>query len=161
MAIQLATKSKYSHVGLVFLGDGAPFVVEAVQPVKATPLSQWVVRGEGGHYVVKRLKDAERVLTSDKIQKMKRVVGTFDGRPYDYYFEWLDKRIYCSELVWKVYDRGAGIKIGDQKKMSDFDLSHPVVQAKVHERFGDKIPLDEIVVSPADIFNSPNLETGV
>jgi hypothetical protein len=43
--------------------------------------------------------------------------------------------------------------------MVDFDLSHPVVQAKVRERFGDNIPLDETVVSPADIFNSPALET--
>jgi hypothetical protein len=159
MAIQLPTKSKYSHVGIVFLRDGAPYVVEAVQPVKPTPLRDWVARGERGHFVVKRLRDAERELTPDKIKKMKQIAHAFDGREYDYYFEWTDKRIYCPELVWKVYDRGADIKVGASRTMIDFDLSHPVVQAKVRERFGDNIPLNEKVVSPADIFNSPALET--
>lgn len=158
-AIQFATKSQYSHVGIVFVRDGDPYVVEAVQPVKTTALAQWVARGERGHYVVKRLKDAERLLTPDKIMKMKQIAGTFSGRDYDYYFEWSDDRIYCSELVWKVYDRGADIKVGDQKKMSDFDLSNPVVRAKIQQRFGENIPLDETVVSPADIFKTPMLKT--
>ena len=34
LAIQLATKSPYSHMGIVYLRDGKPFVFEAVQPVK-------------------------------------------------------------------------------------------------------------------------------
>jgi hypothetical protein len=37
--------------------------------------------------------------------------------------------------------------------------SHPAVQAKVRERYGDGVPLDEIVVSPAAIFDAPDLET--
>ena len=42
-AIQLATKSPYSHMGIVYLRDGKPFVLEAVQPVKLTPLDEWIV----------------------------------------------------------------------------------------------------------------------
>jgi hypothetical protein len=33
------------------------------------------------------------------------------------------------------------------------------VQAKVRERYGDRIPLAEVVVSPVAIFGAANLET--
>jgi hypothetical protein len=40
-AIQLATGSRYSHMGIVYLRGGVPFVFEAVQPVKLTRLNDW------------------------------------------------------------------------------------------------------------------------
>jgi Permuted papain-like amidase enzyme, YaeF/YiiX, C92 family len=43
-AIQRATRSPWSHMGIVFLRDGVPFVYEAVDPVQATPLARWVAR---------------------------------------------------------------------------------------------------------------------
>jgi hypothetical protein len=52
-AIQLATGSKYSHMGIVYKQGNDFFVYEAVQPVKLTPLKDWIKRGENGHYVVK------------------------------------------------------------------------------------------------------------
>jgi hypothetical protein len=81
------------------------------------------------------------------------------GRDYDIYFEWSDDRIYCSELVWKIYKSAAGIEIGSLQKLKDFDLSHPLVQEKIKERFGGHPPLDEIVISPASIFDSDLLFT--
>src|SRR5262245_816721 len=63
VAVQLATKSPYSHMGIVYLSDGKPFVFEAVQPVKLTPLDAWIERGEDGHFVAKRLKNADARLT--------------------------------------------------------------------------------------------------
>ena len=159
LAIQLATKSPYSHMGIVYVRDGEPFVLEAVQPVKLTPLGAWTARGEDGHFVVKRLRDADTHLTAEALDKMYAVGQQLVGKDYDPYFEWSDDRIYCSELIWKVFDRGAGIQVGERQTIADFDLSHPTVQAKVKERYGDRIPLDEIVVSPAAIFDAANLET--
>ena len=46
LAIQRATGSRYSHMGLIFLRAGKPFVFEAVSPVKYTPLDQWIARRE-------------------------------------------------------------------------------------------------------------------
>lgn len=45
-AIQLATNSKYSHMGIIYETDGQFFVYEAVQPVKLTKLNDWIKRGE-------------------------------------------------------------------------------------------------------------------
>lgn len=159
MAIQLATHSPYSHMGIVYIRDGAPFVLEAVQPVRPTPLAAWIERGEGHRFVAKRLQAADSMLSADHLRRMREVGGDLMGRDYDLYFEWSDERIYCSELVWKVFDRGAGIGLGELQTIGDFDLSSPEVKAKLRERFGNHIPLEEAAVSPASIFSDPKLET--
>ena len=46
-AIQEATGSKYSHCGIIYRDGCDYFVYEAVQPVKSTPLAQWIARGKG------------------------------------------------------------------------------------------------------------------
>ncbi|ANM32243.1 hypothetical protein ABI59_13150 [Acidobacteria bacterium Mor1] len=157
-AIQQATDSRYSHMGIVYLQEGEPFVYEAVQPVKLTPLDQWIARGKDGHFVAKRLRDVA-ALTDPVLARMRAVGEEMAGLDYDLTFEWSDERIYCSELVWKVYKRGAGIEIGELATFADFDVSHPAVAAKVRERFGDALPLEEPVISPAAMFDAPQLET--
>jgi hypothetical protein len=158
-AIQLATKSKYSHMGIIYENGGKYFVYEAVQPVKMTPLTEWINRGENGHYVIKRLTNADEVLTSSVLTQMKKTGEQFKGKSYDIYFEWSDDRIYCSELVWKMYKEATGIEIGKLEQLSDFDLSNEIVKAKMIERYGDNIPMDEKVISPAAMFNSNKLIT--
>lgn len=158
-AIQLATKSKYSHCGLIFKDDNNFYVFEAVQPVKRTPLDKWIARGQDGKYVIKRLKNADEILTPVILTKMKHVGDNFSGKNYDLTFEWSDDKIYCSELIWKIYQRSTGIEIGKLEKLSDFDLTNEAVKKKMNERYGNKIPMDEIVISPAAIFDSELLIT--
>ncbi|MBC8479357.1 MAG: YiiX family permuted papain-like enzyme [FCB group bacterium] len=160
-AIQLATNSPYSHMGIVYIENDKAFVFEAVQPVKTTLLNEWITRGEDNHYVVKRLKKDLQILTPDVLNKMKKVGDQFMGKDYDLYFEWSDERIYCSELVWKIFKQGAGVEIGSLQKISEFDLSHPVVQQKIRERYNDQLPTEELVISPARMFNSDKLFTVV
>ncbi len=119
----------------------------------------WIERGERERFVAKRLRDADARLTPDTLQRMLAAGEQLTGKDYDLYFEWSDDRIYCSELVWKVFERGTGIRLGEQQTIADFDLSHPAVQAKVKERYGDQVPLDEVVVSPVAIFNATDLIT--
>ena len=158
-AIQAATHSKYSHCGIIYR-DGNDFLVfEAVQPVKRTPLDKWIARGKSRKFVIKRLKNAEQVLTPATLQKMKQVGEEFIGKNYDLTFEWSDNKIYCSELIWKVYQRATGIEVGRLQKLSDFDLTNEAVQNKMFERYGKKIPMNEIVISPSSIFDSELLTT--
>lgn len=159
LAIQLATKSKYSHCGLIFKDQDKFYVFEAVQPVKRTPLDNWIARGQDAKYVIKRLKNADEVLTPQTLQKLKVEGEKLSGKNYDLTFEWSDEKIYCSELIWKIYKRATGIEIGKLEKISDFDLTNPAVKKKMRERYGNKIPTDEIVISPAAIFDSPLLMT--
>ncbi len=155
-AIQRATHSPYSHVGMVFMRDGQPYVFEAIATVQYTPLAKWTARGAGGRYVVKRLKQP---LTPAQGAKLRSAAGEFAGKTYDLFFEWSDQRIYRSELVWKVYERALGVKIGELQKLREFDLTDPAVRAKMRERYGSQVPLDEPVISPGAQFDSPLLKT--
>lgn len=157
--IQIATKSKYSHCGIIYGKNGKFFVFEAVQPVKTTPLDEWIARGKNGHYVIKRIKNSDKILTAKTLKKMKKEGEKFKGKNYDLTFEWSDDQIYCSELIWKIYQRATGIEIGKLEKLGDFDLTNEAVKKKMKERFADKIPLNETVISPAAIFNSDLLMT--
>lgn len=156
-AIQLATHSRFSHVGLLHADRGRFSVYEAVGPVRLTPVDEWVARGEGGHFVVLRLKDADQRLTPETLHRMQDVGRRFGGKPYDFAFGWSDDRIYCSELVWKIYKEGAGVELGALQRLGDFDLTSPLVERALHERYGDRIPLDEPVISPGAIAESPLL----
>ncbi|MDF1816655.1 MAG: YiiX family permuted papain-like enzyme [Verrucomicrobiales bacterium] len=156
-AIEAATHSPLTHVGIVFYERGVPYIYEAVQPVKKTKLSDWGRRGENGSFVVRRLKDKSNI----DMDRLKSEVMTYLGRDYDALFGWSDSTIYCSELVWKAYDRACGVQIGDLRKLKDFDLSHPVVQKTLRQRYGSCIPFDMDVISPADIFQSGLLFTVV
>lgn len=158
-AIQVATKSTYSHCGLIYKEGNHFYVYEAIQPVKLTPLDKWIARGKEGKYVIKRLKNADQVLTPENLSKMRQVGDQFKGKNYDLTFEWSDDKIYCSELIWKIYQRATGIEIGKLEKLKDFDLSNEAVQQKMKERYGNNIPTEETVISPVAIFDSELLVT--
>lgn len=158
-AIQLATNSKYSHMGMIYKKDTEVYVLEAVQPVKLTLIDNWIKRGYKEHYVIKRLKDSDSLLTPDIKLKMKQIGESFIGKNYDIYFEWSDNKIYCSELVWKIYKKAANIEIGKLQTLKDFDLTNKKVKQKLIERYGDKIPMNETVISPVSMFDSDKLMT--
>lgn len=158
-AIQIATQSRYSHMGIIYKKGDKIQVLEAVQPVKLTPLEKWIERGKHKHFVVKRLKNAEQILTPTVLKEMEKIGQSFIGKKYDLAFNWSDEKIYCSELVWKVYKRGANTEIGNLETLKDFNLSHQVVKQKLTERYGKNIPMNEPVISPATMFNSPKLIT--
>ena len=157
--IQLATNSPYSHVGIVYIQDGRTFVFEAVQPVKSTPLQEWIDRGKDGHYVVKRLKDTSP-LTEESLAAMLEIGESWRGRSYDGKFQWSDDLLYCSELVWKLYDRGAGIELCAPSSVGELELSDPKVLSLIKQRYPTgNYPKDEVIVTPADLFGCSLLET--
>jgi hypothetical protein len=158
-AIQLATKSKFSHMGIILTRNNKQMVYEAVGPVKYTPLQEWIKRGTGGHFVARRLKNAKEELSPKNLAILKKTAETFKGKPYDFVFGWSDEKMYCSELVWKIYDRALNIHIGTLQQLRNFDLSNPIVNKKLNERYPDGVPMDEIVISPEQMFRSDSLET--
>lgn len=159
MAIKLATHSEYTHCGILFEVDGKFVVYEATQPVVITPLEDWIAKGVDSHFVARRLPDSSKALTDESLAKMRSIGESHMGKDYDLVFNWSDEKLYCSELVWKLYNQGAGIDLSPLHKLSEYDLSHPAVKAKLAERYGDSIPMNEPVVAPSDLFKSDILQT--
>jgi uncharacterized protein YycO len=158
-ADRIATDSKFSHCGIIFIFNGECFVYEAVQPVRLTPINDWITHGKDNHFMVKRLKNSKEVLTAATLKKMKEYGKTLNKKNYDLYFEWSDEKMYCSELIWKIYKKGAGIELCKLQELGDFNLKNKVVKEILNERYGNDIPLKEKVVAPSNIANSEILET--
>jgi hypothetical protein len=146
-------------MGIILRQGDTLMVYEAVGPVKFTSVDEWIDRDPDKHFVVKRLKNAKTILTKGNLERLARTAATFKGKPYDFVFNWSDEKIYCSELVWKIYYRALGVEIGGLRKLKDFDLSSAEVRLKLRERYPKGVPLEETVISPQDVFQSGALAT--
>lgn len=158
-AIALATGSKWTHVGIVFKENDTWVVYEAVGPVKATPLDEWVKHGTNGHFVAKRWIEADQQLDPEATLKLRKAADRFMGLAYDWQFGWSDETIYCSELVWKMYAEALNVELCKPTPMRDHALGSEVVQRTITERYGSTPPLDELMIGPGALFDCPLLVT--
>lgn len=156
-AIIAATGSPYTHCGIVFEKNGRLMVLEAVQPVGVISLEDFKAGGTPGTFLARRLKTPP---APEKYQAARTWAMAQIGKNYDSRFQWGDDKLYCSELVWKVYQR-AGIELCEPRQFRDYDLEKPSVRKIINERYGgmEKIPLNEKVVAPSDLANSVQLVT--
>ncbi len=151
-----ATGSKFTHCGLVFSYQGKLMVIEAVQPVRVVSLEAFQASSPEGILAVRRLK---KPLAEVDFAKAKAWGKSQIGKHYDSLYLWDDKNLYCSELVWKAYQH-AGLELCQPKRFRDLNLEKPSVQKIIAERFGgmEHLPLDEKIVAPSDLANSPQME---
>lgn len=157
-AIEEATNSPYSHCGIIFYENGVPYVYEAVQPVGKRSLEDWIESGVNEMYVIKRLIDST-LLGPGEMQSLKNFALSQFGKNYDGVFNWSDKEMYCSELVYKSFWNACHIKLANLLPLRDFNIDGPIVRKIMKERYGNEIPYDEPMVSPEQLFNSPRLMT--
>jgi hypothetical protein len=148
-AIIAATASPYTHCGIVFKKDGKLMVLEAVQPVGVTTLKDFMSRGKPEIFTARRLKAG---VTQENLQKARAWAEAQIGRNYDVQFRWDDEKLYCSELVWKIYQK-SGVELCPPRRFRDYDLKRPEVRKIIEQRYGDinRLPLDEKVVAPSDL----------
>ncbi|MCP3059382.1 YiiX family permuted papain-like enzyme [Myxococcus sp. K38C18041901] len=150
-AIQAATHSPLSHVGLVEVTQKGTFVVEAVQPVQRVPFAKWKARGVKGHILVLRAEDVD----AETKQRVLTAAKTHLGKPYDWRFGWSDDAMYCSELVRKAYAQGAGVEYGEMQTLGSLDVAG--LEKQMRERYGDKVPLELTLITPASLARDTRL----
>jgi len=153
--IQDVTQSKYSHVGIIYIKDGETYVMEAVQPVKVTPLDVFIERGVGSEYTVMRYKGN---LSEEDLNKMYEYGSSQLSKNYDSKFQWSDNTMYCSELVYKIYET-VGVELCDKNTFSDYNLSSKEVQTAINKRYNTELNMNEPIVTPVDLSNSNLLIT--
>jgi len=156
--VRALTKSHWTHMGVIFKDPAGPVVLEAVSPVRKTPLPSWIAHGRDQRYAVRRIRDADTRLSPETIGKMRTLGAKWIGRPYDVRFRWDDQALYCSELAYKLFDVAAGIRLGTLQKAADMNLDDPRVQEALKKRFASiRFDPDETVVTPDSIFNDEQL----
>ena len=132
-------------------------VLEAVQPVRTTPLDKWIRRGVDSRFVVKRLRDRGLLKSAVMRDSMRAWGKGHQGKDYDLSFAWSDDEMYCSELVWKLYKEVVGIELAPLQTVANFSLESPEVQQQLRKRWPRGIPPKEPMVAPVGLFESPLL----
>lgn len=162
-ALQEMTGSEWTHTGLILkLSDQIKVLEAAGNGVAYTTLEGFLSRSLHGQYAVKRPKATVASMDADQVAALKAALLPFIGLRYDKYFEWSDSRIYCSELVYKGYLNGLNLKFGREQVIGDFALDGPLAQRLIRERYteeGRELNLNEPVVSPVAVLESPDLES--
>jgi len=147
--IKALTGSDYTHIGFVVKKGGQSYVLEAIEPVKYTKLSDWINRGEGKKYTVKRLNSDYQQCIPQIIQRAEGHLG----KHYDAWFHPSDKKIYCSELISKAVKNGFGIQLGEWETLDEiagWKGYLPQYQKEAKRRWG-KYPKDLKMITPASI----------
>ncbi len=109
--------------------------------------------------MLKRLKNADAALTPDMLERMRCLGRGMLGRDYDRQFRWSDTKLYCSEPVWKLYRRGAGVTLCKPQQFRDVNPARPVLAGEAARRYGKNMPPPRARGPPAALFDSPLLRT--
>lgn len=135
--IALATRSPWTHCGIVVEKNGSLYVLEASNVVKLTPVKQWVKRGKGGIFKSKRVIE----------EPVKIKYSKYLGTAYDMQFKFNNGKYYCSELVYEIYKEQFGIELCKPRQVKEYNLSETVL--KEMARRG--IKGTQLVVAPCDL----------
>lgn len=146
-AITEASGSSWTHVGIIVSNAGKWYVAEAVGPVKATPLQDFINRGKNKEYKIYRFKHFNpKTMTTALVNTIKKY-----NKPYDIYFEWSNERTYCSELVYKAMLDVTGHEVGNVQRFKDLRLDGPYVKALIKKRLTDtgrELDPNEEIITP-------------
>lgn len=148
--IQIGTRSKITHCGIIVMRNGEPYVLETLKTLVLTPLDKFIARGKDGKYWLKR---------SDK-ENIKIEYGKYLGKSYDLAFSFDNDIYYCSELVYDIYLNQLGIKLCEPKKVGDY-LILGTDQLSIIEKEMTRrgITKEQYAVAPVDIFKSDYLKS--
>jgi hypothetical protein len=149
-AVRAATGSPFTHCGVVFEQDGTLYVLEAIQPVSVVTLDSFRRRSKVFH--ARRLKNRSS-LNKENLNKALRWGQGQLGKNYDPLFQWDDENLYCSELVWKIFEKAAEVKLCTPKTFQSYFLDKPEVRRLIRQRYGNQsnLPAQEPVVAPSDL----------
>lgn len=143
--LQVATRSKITHCGIIVMREGKPYVLETLKTLVLTPLDKFIARGEGGRYWLKRAD----------VENVKIKYGKYLGKPYDSAFSFDNDIYYCSELVYDIYLNQLGIKLCEPKKVGDYLIlctdKLPIIEKEMSRR---GITTEQQAVAPVDLFES-------
>ena len=148
--IQIGTRSKISHCGIIVMRGGKPYVLETLKTLVLTPLDKFIARGEEGKYWIKRSKK----------ENIKIRNSNYLGKRYDLAFKFDNGRYYCSELVYDIYKKQLGIELAEPRQVKDYLILFTDRLPKIKRAMKRRgISKKQYAIAPVDIFNSGHLES--
>jgi hypothetical protein len=152
-AIEGASESPYSHVGMVIKRNGQWFVLESGGGggVMINPLDAFIIRGRNGSFAAYRFDARYR----DRIPAVIAEAEKFLGKPYDIRYEFDDAKIYCSELIFKGFKAATGEELGKVRKLGE--LKWQPYEELIRKLESGGLPLDRPMITPRDLSEAAQL----
>jgi hypothetical protein len=150
-AIEGVSNSKMSHCGIVEKNDGKWFVIEALGEVHGTPLEEWSERGRDEWFAAYRFTPEYQ----KQVPEILAAAESFSGRPYDFHYSFDDDAIYCSELVFKAFQKVTGRGLGQPRQLQE--LNWRPNEEFIRSLEGGGLPLDREIITPVDLSRAPEL----
>lgn len=148
--IQIGTRSKITHCGIIVMRGGKPYVLETLKTLVLTPLDKFIARGEDGKYWIKR----------SSRENIKIKYAKYLGKPYDLAFKFDNGRFYCSELVYDIYQKQLDIQLAEPRQVKDYLILFTDRLPKLRRAMKRRgISKEQYAIAPVDIFNSDYLES--
>lgn len=152
-AIEGCTKSPFSHCGIVHKNaQNIWVVIEAIGPVRESPLPLWVMQGRDSKFWIRRLKAEHQ----KQIPAFIKAAKAYQGKPYDIHYRMDDEAIYCSELIYKAYRDATGTGLGSLMRLGDLDWKPWTDVIKAIE--GGNVPLEREMITPKSLAEAEELE---
>jgi len=149
--IEGVTESCYSHCGVVIRDNDEWLVNEALGTVHSTPIMDWIKRGRSSHFSVFRLKAEYR----ENIPNFLQALNKYQGRPYDMKYELDDRKIYCSELVYKAYLDATSEELGELVELGS--LNWRPYEETIRKYEDGPPPLNRRMITPVDLSRARQL----
>lgn len=140
--IKVGTMSKWTHCGVVVNTPQGMKVLEASKTVRLTPFAKFIGSAKNENWTVKR----------PKLKLTKPIsYSKYLGMPYDLEFKFNNGKMYCSELVWLIY-QDQGIELCKPRKVSSFIFTRiPKVRNLMQKR---GITMEQQAVAPVDLYKA-------
>ncbi len=150
--IEGATNSNYSHVGIVVQREDGFKVNEAIVDVHDTSIFNWIRRGRANKIAVYRLKPEYQQHISQMVNELEK----YQGRYYDFRYDFDDSFIYCSELIFKAFRDATQLEMGEVKALKDLNWK-PYKETILKMEYG-QLPLERTMITPIDLVRSKFVE---
>lgn len=153
------TGSKASHVGIVLKDDqGRWQVAESAVPVaKYSSLERFIARSQEGWHCIRRLKSG---ISDDALRSIKAACDVRMGTLYHLGFKYHSKRLFCSKLVYDVFESALGVKIGTLESLRALHERMPHLPLGFWRLwYLGSIPWSRLTITPASQMHSELLET--
>lgn len=140
--IKVGTMSKWTHCGVVVNTPEGLKILEASKTVRLTPFAKFIGSAKNDNWTVKRPD-----------QKLEKSISysKYLGMPYDLEFKFNNGKMYCSELVWLVY-QDQGVELCKPRKVSSFICTRiPRLKKLMQKR---NISMEQTAVAPVDLYKA-------
>jgi cell wall-associated NlpC family hydrolase len=133
--------------------SGAPFSHCGIMHQTANGwVAQWKAQARDRLYVTYRLKPAYK----EKIPAFIIAAQAMKGRPYDHHYAWDEEAIYCSELIYKAFEKATGDKLGTMQRLGD--LNWRPYAAVMEQVEGGPVPVDRMMITPRAVTEAGQVE---